>query len=121
VSKTPITCTFSNACALHKFRPCQLQLRELGPAYRGLNPTGTRRWIEIERSSRPFVRTEWRQPVKTTMTYARLETIPVPVLALAGDADLLALMRLLMAHLPGCQFAVVSEADNAAFWEQPKA
>lgn len=111
-----------------RLRPAEIQalpieLRELGSSYRGLNPAGTSRWIEIERSSRPAGRTEWRQPLKKPMTYARLETIQVPVLALAGDADLLAppaLMRLLVAHLPGCQLAIVAEAGHAAFWEQPE-
>ena len=57
------------------------------------------------------------------MTYARLETMQVPVLDIAGEADLLsppALMRLLVAHLPGSQFVTIPEAGHAAFWEQPE-
>ena len=112
----------------HRLRPPEIQglpveLRELGPSYRGLHPAGTRRWIDIERSSRPEGHDGPRQPLKQPMTYARLETIQVPVLALAGEADLLsppALMRLLAAHLPGSQFATIPEAGHAAFWEQPE-
>lgn len=111
----------------HRLRPPEIQalpvaLRELGPSYRGLHPEGARRWIEIERSSRPGGHDGPRQPLKQPMTYARLETMAVPVLALAGEADLLsppALMRLLVAHLPGSQFATIPEAGHAAFWEQP--
>jgi pimeloyl-ACP methyl ester carboxylesterase len=112
----------------HRLRPPEIQglpveLRELGPAYRGLNPEGMRRWIDIERSSRPAGHEGLRQPLKQPMTYARLETMQVPVLAIAGGADLLsppALMRLLTAHLPGSQFVIMPEAGHAAFWEQPE-
>ena len=57
------------------------------------------------------------------MTLARLETLRVPTLVLAGEADLVsppALMRILAAHIPDCQFATVSEAGHAAHWEQPE-
>jgi len=112
----------------HRLRPSEIQalpveLRELGPSYRGLNPEGTRRWIDIERSSRPAGHDGPRQPLKQPMTYARLATMQVPVLAIAGGADLLsppALMRLLVAHLPGSQFVTIPEAGHAAFWEQPE-
>jgi pimeloyl-ACP methyl ester carboxylesterase len=111
-----------------RLRPPEIQalpveLRELGPSYRGLHPEGMQRWIDIERSSRPAGHDGPRQPLKQPMTYARLETMQVPVLAIAGGADLLsppALMRLLTAHLPGCQFVIMPEAGHAAFWEQPE-
>ena len=57
------------------------------------------------------------------MTYARLETMEVPVLVIAGDADLLsppALMRLLAEHIANCQAEAVPEAGHTAFWEQPE-
>lgn len=112
----------------HRLRPPEIQglpveLCELGPSYRGLHPEGTRRWIDIERLSRPEGHDGLRQPLKQPMTYARLETMPVPVLAIAGEADLLsppALMRLLVTHLPGSQFVTIHEAGHAAFWEQPE-
>jgi pimeloyl-ACP methyl ester carboxylesterase len=56
------------------------------------------------------------------ITYERLESMSVPVLALLGGADLLsppALMRLFAAHIPSCQIASVPEAGHSAFWEQP--
>ena len=113
----------------HRLRPPEIQalpveLREIGPSYRALNPEGTQRWIEIERSSRPAGHDQPRQPLKQPMTYARLEGMSVPVLAICGGADLLsppALMRLLAAHIPGSQFVLVPEAGHAAFWEQPEA
>jgi pimeloyl-ACP methyl ester carboxylesterase len=112
----------------HRLRPPEIQqlpieLRELGPSYRGTNPEGTRRWTEIEHSSRPEGTQGPGQQPRLPMTFARLETIRVPVLMLVGEADLLsppALMRMLAAHIPNCQFASVPEAGHAAFWEQPE-
>jgi pimeloyl-ACP methyl ester carboxylesterase len=112
----------------HRLRPPEIQglpieLRELGPSYRGINPEGTRCWIEVERTSRPDGTHGPGQPLRQSMTYARLETMRVPVLVLVGEADLLsppALMRLLAEHIPQCQFVTVPEAGHAAFWEQPE-
>jgi pimeloyl-ACP methyl ester carboxylesterase len=112
----------------HRLRPPAIQglpveLRELGPSYRGINPEGTRRWLEIERASRPSGTHGPGQPLRHPMTLARLETMQVPVLVLVGDADLIsppALMRLLAAPIPQCQFVTVPEAGHAAFWEQPE-
>ncbi len=110
----------------HRLRPPEIQalpiaLRELGASYRGINPEGTRRWIDIERVSRSEGAPG--QPPRNRLTFALLETIRVPVLVLVGEADLLsppALMRLLAVHIPHCQFATIPEAGHAAFWEQPE-
>ncbi len=111
----------------HRLRPPEIQalpveLRELGPSYRGVNPEGVRRWLEIDQSSRQEG-TPGAQPLRDPMTYARLETMQIPVLILAGDADLLsppALMRLLAAHIPDCEWGTVPGAGHAAFWEEPE-
>ncbi len=111
----------------HRLRPPEIQglpveLRELGPSYRGTDPEGASRWIAIERASRPEGPREPPQAPRRPMTYARLETMQVPVLALMGGADLLsppAMMRLFADHIPQCRFETVPEAGHAAFWEQP--
>ena len=111
----------------HRLRPHQIQdlpveLRELGPSYRGINPEGTARWLEIDHHSRQ-PETTGPQPLRDTMTYARLETMKVPVLMVAGDADLLsppAMMRFLADHTAGCEWATVPAAGHAAFWEEPE-
>jgi pimeloyl-ACP methyl ester carboxylesterase len=100
-----------------------VELRELGPSYRGLNPEGTRRWLAIERASRPQGPHGAGQSLRQPMTFARLKTMQVPVLMLIGGADLLsppALMRLLAAPIPQCQMVSIPEAGHAAFWEQPE-
>ncbi|MBM3222378.1 MAG: alpha/beta hydrolase [Candidatus Tectomicrobia bacterium] len=112
----------------HRLRPQEIQglpieLRELGPSYRGTEPDGTRHWMDIAYSCRPDGTHGPGQPLRQPMTYARLATLRVPVLMLAGEADLLsppALMRLLAAPIPQCQLVKVSEAGHAAFWEQPE-
>jgi pimeloyl-ACP methyl ester carboxylesterase len=111
----------------HRLRPPEIQalpweLRELSAGYRGMNPEGTRRWIEIEHGNRPEGAQGPGQPPRHPMTFTRLETLRVPTLALVGEADLLsppALMRLLAAHISHCQLATVPEAGHAAHWEQP--
>tara|TARA_B100000745_G_scaffold92466_1_gene58016 strand:- start:370 stop:1143 length:774 start_codon:yes stop_codon:yes gene_type:complete len=111
----------------HRLRPKEIQdlpveLRELGPSYRGINPEGAARWLEIDHHSRQE-ETTGPQPLRDTMTYARLETMQIPVLMIAGDADLLsppAMMRLLANHIPGCEWATVPAAGHAAFWEEPE-
>ena len=110
-----------------RLRPPEIQnlpveLREVGPSYRGMNPEGVRRWQEIEDATRPDGAHGVRQPPLIPITYERLESVSVPALALMGGADLLsppALMRLFAARIPGCQLASVPEAGHSAFWEQP--
>ena len=111
-----------------RLRPDEIQnlpieLKEVGPSYRGTDPEGAERWLQIERTSRhgepPYV----AQPLRHTMTLARLETMAVPVLMIAGGADLLsppALMRMLAAPIRDCRFEMIPEAGHAAFWEQPE-
>ena len=111
----------------HRLRPAEIQelpweLRELSAGYRGTNPEGTLGWIAIERGSRLAGAPGPAQQPRYPMTLARLETLQVPTLVLAGEADLVsppALMRMLAAHIPDCQFATVAEAGHAAHWEQP--
>lgn len=111
-----------------RLRPPEIQalpveLRELSAGYRGTNPGGTERWLEIERASRQEPGGRPGQRASDRMTLALVETLSMPVLVLVGEADLVtppALMRLLAAHVPDCEFATVSEAGHAAFWEQPE-
>ena len=94
-----------------RLRPPEIQnlpveLRELGPSYRGTNPEGTRQWLEIEQGSRPDGPVP-AQPLRQPITYARLHGMQIPTLVLSGEADLLsppALMRMLAAHIPTSRF-----------------
>ena len=111
----------------HRLRPPEIQnlpveLRELGPSYRGTNPQGAARWLEIELASRPEGATP-AQPLREPITYARLQTMRVPTLVLSGEADLLSpptLMRMLAAHIPTSRFVSLPDAGHAGFWERPE-
>ena len=111
----------------HRLRPPEIQglpveLRELGPSYRGTNPEGAARWLEIELASRPEGPLPM-QPLGEPITYARLQTMRVPTLVLSGEADLLsppALMRMLAAHIPTSRFVSISDVGHAGFWERPE-
>ena len=112
----------------HRMRPpsidaLPIELRELSAGYRGLNPDGMRRWIENEHASLQSGHGRPQQKPRQPMTYTRLQTLRMPVLMLAGEADLRtppALMRLVAAHIPRCEFATIPEAGHAAHWEQPE-
>ncbi|MBV8087684.1 MAG: alpha/beta hydrolase [Chloroflexi bacterium] len=103
------------------FADLPAEFREVGPSYRAANPEGTQRWLEIDHAAQRQPR-EPAQPLRQRLSLQLLETIRVPALMLAGDADLIAppaLMRLLSARIAGCRLETVPEAGHAAFWEQP--
>lgn len=94
---------------------------EVAPSYRGANPDGTARWIEINAHSRQPGAPN--QPLHTPNTLAKIATIPAPTLVIAADADLLAppaLMRVWAAHMQNHEWAVIQEAGHAMAWEQPE-
>lgn len=107
--------------AIPDIRKQPAHYRELGPSYRGANPEGTQRWIEIDEHSRqagvPF-----QPPLRTPNTLAKIATIPTPALIIAADADLLAppaLMRLWATHMTQHEWAMIHDAGHAMAWEQP--
>jgi len=111
---------------LERIRPPQFQalpvwLREVGACYRGTNPEGTRRWIEIAETSKE--ETAARQRPRNHVTYALLQTLRLPVLAVAGGADQTTppiIMRAIAKHITNCRCELIPEAGHAAFWEQPE-
>ena len=96
--------------------------REVGPSYRGANPEGTKRWVEIdEHAQQPGAPS---QPLRTPNTFAKLAGVTMPVLVMAADADLLAppaLMRAWAAHLKNYEWATVPDSGHAIAWEHPDA
>ena len=107
--------------AIPEIRKQSTHYRELGPSYRGANPEGTQRWIEIDEHSRQSG-VGFQPPLRTPNTLAKIAAITAPVLLIAADADLLAppaLMRLWGAHLRRHEWAVIHDAGHAVAWEQP--
>jgi len=109
--------------AIPEIRKQSAHYREIGASYRGANPEGTRRWIEIDEHARqPGV--AFQPPLRTPNTLAKIATIPTPALVVAADADLLAppaLMRLWATHLKNHEWAAIHDAGHAMAWEQPGA
>ena len=111
-----------------RIRPSQFQalppeVRELGPSYRAGNPEGTRRWVELERVSRPAGPPAPAQTMRNRITFSLLETIRVPTLLITGDADLYAppaVLRLFAARIKNSESVIVPEAGHSGYWEQPE-
>jgi pimeloyl-ACP methyl ester carboxylesterase len=94
--------------------------REVGPSYRGVEPEGTKRWIEIEEhAQQPGAPS---QPLRTPNTFAKLAAVTMPILVMAADADLLAppaLMRAWASHLKSYEWSTVPDSGHAIAWEHP--
>jgi pimeloyl-ACP methyl ester carboxylesterase len=94
--------------------------REVGASYRGANPEGTTRWLEIEEHARQ--RDAPTQPLRTPNTFVKLATITTRTLVVAADADLIAppgLMKIWARHVKGAQWTTVPDAGHSIAWEQP--
>jgi pimeloyl-ACP methyl ester carboxylesterase len=105
-----------------EFAALPAEVREVSPSYRASNPDGTKRWLELEKQSR--VAGTSAQPLKNTITLAKLEMIAVPAMLLTGDADLIApppVLRLFAMHLKHADTVIVPEAGHSTYWEQPDA
>jgi pimeloyl-ACP methyl ester carboxylesterase len=98
------------------------ELRELGPAYRAGDPDGTRRWIELERLSRPNGPMSPPQAMRNRITFARLEQLAVPTLLLTGGADLYTpppVLALFAARIAGAESVLIPDVGHSAYWEAP--
>ena len=104
-----------------QFDALPVEVREVGPAYRAADEAGTARWVELSRQSRLARALPSPQTFKNRVTFARLETIRVPMLLISGGADLYApspVMRLFADHLRGAETLAVPDAGHSTFWEQ---
>lgn len=98
------------------------EFREVSMGYMVTNPEGLKQWLEIHHNSRQPDAPA--QPQRTTIAYAKLETIRVPTLLMPGDQDLQTppwVMRRQLAHISGAKFIVLPEAAHSINWEQPEA
>ena len=98
-------------------------LRELGPSYRASNPEGTRRWIELERMSRPGGPPAPAQAQRNRVTFPLLQTLKVPMLLITGAADLSApppFVRFFTARVKNAESEIIPEAGHSTYWEQPE-
>jgi pimeloyl-ACP methyl ester carboxylesterase len=106
-----------------QFNALPPEIRELGPSYRAANAEGTKRWVELERISRPEGAPAPAQTMRNRVTFAELERITTPTLLLTGDADLFApppLLKLFSARIKRAESVIVPEAGHSSYWEQPE-
>jgi pimeloyl-ACP methyl ester carboxylesterase len=116
----PVMKDFTARIEIVELRKLPTVYREVGPSYRGGDPDGTKRWIEIEEHSRQPGAAS--QPLRTKNTFAKVEAVTTPTLVLAGDADLLAppaLMRLWAEHMPNHAWDAIADSGHAISWEHP--
>src|ERR1700734_2133203 len=109
--------------AIPEIRKQSAHYREIGASYRGANPEGTRRWIEIDEQARQ-PGAGFQPQLRTPNTLVKIAAITAPTLVIAADADLLAppaLMRIWAAYLRHHEWAVIHDAGHAMAWEQPGA
>ncbi len=116
-----------------RIRPAQFdalppEVRELSPGYRASNPEGTRKWVDIEKQSRPAqpqastLQLAYAVPMRNQLTLSLFEQIRTPTLVLTGGADMTAppaLMKILASHIRNAAFLVVPNAGHSVYWEEP--
>jgi pimeloyl-ACP methyl ester carboxylesterase len=105
------------------FDDLPIEFQELGPSFRGGDPAGVARWLEIANRADSGSGAQRRPSTANRITWSALERLDVPTLLMTGDADLYtppSIMRLIAAHLPGCRTAVVAESGHNPQWEQPE-
>lgn len=95
--------------------------RELSPSYRETCPEGVAEWLRIhaEANYRPGSNRH-----NDTLTFADVSKLPMPVLVVGGDADLLSppsLIETLAASIPGSRLEIIARSAHASPWEQPAA
>jgi pimeloyl-ACP methyl ester carboxylesterase len=118
----PVMTDFTNRIAIPGLDKLPGQYIELGLSYRGTNPEGTARWVDIEEHARQPGAPS--QPLRTPNTFAKVETITVPMLVICADADLYApqaLMRTWAAHIKHHDWVVIDDAGHSVAWEKPDA
>jgi pimeloyl-ACP methyl ester carboxylesterase len=94
--------------------------RELGPSYRGANPTGVAKWIELNEISETGKGA--RQKLVNVVTPEKLATLQVRTLLMTGAADMFtppSIMRMIARHVPDNELVIVPECGHSPYWEQP--
>lgn len=118
----PVMQEFTRRIAIPGLDKLPGQYIELGLSYRGADPEGTARWVEIEEHARQPGAPS--QPLRTPNTFAKVDTIRTPTLVLVADADLYApqaLMRQWAAHIRHHDWVVIDDAGHSVAWERPGA
>jgi pimeloyl-ACP methyl ester carboxylesterase len=125
------------------FNQLPIEVRDLGPSYRAINPNGVQRWLTLVNAAQTGnminadgkggknsgqghngsgARLDTGSDNRTAATWANLDDLKVPILLMTGDADLYtppALLRVLAARIKQAEVAIIPESGHSAFWENP--
>jgi pimeloyl-ACP methyl ester carboxylesterase len=106
-----------------QFNQMPPEFREVGLSYQASNPEGTKRWIDLEKNSRPQGPRAPAQTRKNDLFLATLgNNIRVPTLLTAADADPALpppVMRMIAARIPNVETVVFENSGHSTYWEQP--
>lgn len=121
-----------------QFDELPLDFRELGPSYRAADPDGVSRWLALSawkpgmEGAASRAQGAAKAPVPTdrfslrperTVTWAKLERLPVPTLLITGDADLYtppSVLRMFLTHMQAAEWAIIPETGHSSYWERPE-
>jgi pimeloyl-ACP methyl ester carboxylesterase len=95
--------------------------REIGPSFRALHPERVAAWAHAQEAARQPGAPA--QPLRTPNTFAKIETIRLPMLAITASADLLAppaLMAAWLRHLPQAEVVPIADSGHCVPMEQPE-
>lgn len=96
-----------------------IEIQELGPCYRALNPEGVAQWLElVKQAGASLAETPKRIPINWT----DVGSLTMPVLWMTGDADMFIpppLLALFHRSTPGSEFQVVDGSGHSIYWERP--
>jgi pimeloyl-ACP methyl ester carboxylesterase len=94
--------------------------REVGSSYRGANPKGLERWLDIDHHARQPGAPS--QGFRSPNTFKKMEALTMPVLVIAGGSDLIAppgMMKIWASRIKGAQFTIIPDAGHSIAWERP--
>jgi pimeloyl-ACP methyl ester carboxylesterase len=98
------------------------EVKELSPSYRAIDKEGVRRWHDLHAQSRG-TNPPLNQPAGEAATLGAIARLTMPVLFIAGDADLISpppLARRFSQAVAGSRIVVLPECGHSAYWERPR-
>ncbi len=107
-----------------KFGELPLDLRELGPSYRAIEPQGVTRWLGLSKQGQRSKGARKENGGNAEVIWAELEKLKMSTLLMTGDADLYtppSVLRMFARRMPHAEVAVISETGHSSYWENPGA
>lgn len=107
-----------------KFGELPLDVRELGPSYRAIEPQGVAHWLALSKQGQRSKGARKENGGNVEVSWSKLETLKLSTLLLTGDADLYtppSVLRMFAQRMPHAEVAVIPETGHSSYWENPSA